>query len=752
MFARLFGGAAAAVARPRASSVNGQPNTTADEHEYTDVALGAGQPSPTAYDAPASARPSFSQAPTSRGSFLGAEPTTTAAGGNSASFVSQAYPPLPAFSHPSSTNGYPPLKSTFARLRHVLHEQSPALLDSLSEPLAPTDPALASLLHAISPYYLPSAVLESYQIHDGQDAFASSAASPSSGLVWGLWWLSLDQVEQEWQFWRRFEQSGGMYGLADKFSTTTTAVKTRTRAHPYVNADEDGTKNNIASHQASTSATTLVDGAGNNDDGGARAPGQSSFPPGWVRAKYSHPGWLPLLTDRCGNYIGVDLDPPPPSSSHSRTSSTSSTTSAKDGSIRSRSYGQPGQVIAFGREIDQKVVLFPGDGAGGWGRFLAAFVDDIERGEFAELVEAQTSRARQSRVNGWARDDVESGRHAGSDEDDTSSPGSDEWGLGDGVGERSYFDTDRYGAEGDDRAGTEKQTWKLRSEYKKWLREDGSGGVIGVIAERSRRKWKSLGVGSRQPSGTTIPIVPPQRQQPSARPPLSVVVPEDKPDEMGPESAVTIKGGPAPEGDLQDTGSTYQPNVVLSPPTPGAAASTVDPFSAASHRRTTSAESKKSAESPTLSASRRDSLHPQDSSRNHRERQQQPIRRKRPPPPPPAAISVPTVGDLDYGGPVSNSAQRAAGRLSHEGSVSPARSSFASLRSTSSHENSNALPLSRHDSVESTRVVSSLARGNTGSTTALVDGHDNGQTSALPSPQDEKAKLEIVIDRSVAAS
>ncbi|ORY63829.1 hypothetical protein BCR35DRAFT_256004, partial [Leucosporidium creatinivorum] len=172
-------------------------------------------------------------------------------------------------------------------------------------------------------YYLPPAVLESYALHDGQDPFAGGGAS-TAGLIWGLWWMPMDQVEQEWKFWRRFEDAGGGLGI--------------------------------------------------------NMHGMSSFPEGWVRKRYSHPGWLPLLSDRCGNYIGVDLDPPPPLPTSSSTAS---------GGRSGRAYGQPGQVIAFGREIDEKVVLFPGDGAGGWGRFLASFVDDLEKGEFARLGEGE---------------------------------------------------------------------------------------------------------------------------------------------------------------------------------------------------------------------------------------------------------------------------------------------------------------------------------------------------------------------------
>ena len=273
---------------------------------------------------------------------------------------------------------------------------SPTLLDSLAAPLLPTAPALNALLHAISPYYLPTSVLEAYSLHDGQDPFSSC----QQGLVWGLHWLPIDEVEQEWQFWRRFEQAGGEGGMHDAFSARTAeAHKGSGRIHPYVSE-------------------------GDEDDGaGVAMAGMSAFPPGWVRSRYSHPGWLPLLTDRVGNYIGVDLDPPPPAPN----------ASARDPNA---TYGQAGQVIAFGREIDEKVVLFPGDSAGGWGRFLAAFTDDLERGEFASLKEAADGSRK--RGTSWAG---QSGN--GSSDDD------DSWGDGDGLGDVDYLDGDRYGDEGE---------------------------------------------------------------------------------------------------------------------------------------------------------------------------------------------------------------------------------------------------------------------------------------------------------------
>ena len=60
---------------------------------------------------------------------------------------------------------------------------------------------------------------------------------------------------------------------------------------------------------------------------------QSSHPSGAIQRQYSTPGWLPLLSDDEGNHIGVDLNPGPA--------------------------GTVGQVINFGRDEEQKYVLFP---------------------------------------------------------------------------------------------------------------------------------------------------------------------------------------------------------------------------------------------------------------------------------------------------------------------------------------------------------------------------------------------------------
>ncbi|PRQ76302.1 hypothetical protein AAT19DRAFT_13324 [Rhodotorula toruloides] len=485
MFSKLFGGSKSRSAGSASSSRSERgypstygddgvasyptsPNGVADGSQYDEVTFGGGGDlADSALSSAGQPRPSISQ----DGAFVGSSsyyPPRQS--------VESSYPPLPSFSRPSSSastsNRYPPLRATFARLHTLLDSNSPALLDTLSPPLAPDDPALASLQAAIAPYRLPQAVIDSYlQGHDGQDPLAyfggSSTGGASGGaslgglgLVYGLWWLPLDRVEEEWRFWRRLEEAGGLSagsGLGgDAFSASASEAAKRkrhtARTHPYV-PEED------ARSQASTSSAV-------QDERGVSMQGMSSFPEGWVRKRYSHPGWLPLLTDRCGNYIGVDLDPPPPSASSGPTSPTAPGAPASS----ARTYGQPGQVIAFGREVDEKVVLFPGDGPGGWARFLAAFVEDLEKGEVARVGErpsdaigGRDAKGRRARRR-WSDDGDNEERGSSRDASGSSSSSGDEFDdSGDGLGERAYFETGMDGEEIFGDTPRNAQTWCVHS-------------------------------------------------------------------------------------------------------------------------------------------------------------------------------------------------------------------------------------------------------------------------------------------------
>jgi hypothetical protein len=144
----------------------------------------------------------------------------------------------------------------------------------------------------------------------------------------------------------------------------------------------------------------------------------ASVPPGWIKCVYACRGWLPLLSDRTGNYVGVDLDPGPG--------------------------GSWGQVIVFGRDFDRKCVLWRGEGEGGWGKWFASVVDELESGE------------------GWEADKSNS-----SDEDEE-------------VGYGSYNGGAAYGEAG--------KGLRLAGEYRGW-------NVLEAWWDRSVRRWEQLGLG-----------------------------------------------------------------------------------------------------------------------------------------------------------------------------------------------------------------------------------------------------------------
>jgi cell wall assembly regulator SMI1 len=200
----------------------------------------------------------------------------------------------------SPTHPYPSLEQTWTRLRSWLSNEYPELGDTLNYGILPQDLAQIEMQFGFA---LPQVVRESYLCVDGQEP--ESSAGCSEGLFFGLHLLPLEDVYDEWRFWREVD------------SDPTTGGHSRLR-------------------------DTM-----------------QSIPPGWARREYSNRGWIPLVSDKAGNYIGVDLNPD------------------EGGSI--------GQVIVFGRDFDTKVILHRGDGPAGWARWLAAFVEDLETGEGFEV-------------------------------------------------------------------------------------------------------------------------------------------------------------------------------------------------------------------------------------------------------------------------------------------------------------------------------------------------------------------------------
>lgn len=181
-----------------------------------------------------------------------------------------------------------------------LNREYPELGDTLNYGILPQDLAQIEMQFGFA---LPAVVRESYLLVDGQEA--ESSAGCAEGLFYGLTLLPLEDVYEEWRFWREVD------------SDPTTGANVQLREV------------------------------------------MQSLPPGWVRKEYSQRGWIPLISDKTGNYVGIDLNP------------------AENGSV--------GQVIVFGRDFDTKVVLWNGDGPVGWAKWLASFVDDLEAGEGFEI-------------------------------------------------------------------------------------------------------------------------------------------------------------------------------------------------------------------------------------------------------------------------------------------------------------------------------------------------------------------------------
>ncbi|KAJ7871374.1 hypothetical protein B0H14DRAFT_2723753 [Mycena olivaceomarginata] len=277
---------------------------------------------------------------------------------------------LPTHHDPLHTPPYPPLNVTWTRLRTWLTREYPELGDTLNYGILPQD--LAEI-EAQFGFELPPVVRESYLLVDGQEA--ESAAGCAEGLFFGLTLLPLEDVLEEWRFWRE--------------------------------VDDD----------PSTGANSQL------------RDSMQSVPTGWVRKEYSQRGWIPLIADKAGNYVGVDVNP------------------AEDGSV--------GQVIVFGRDFDTKVVLWAGDGAAGWAKWFACFVDDLESGEGYEI---------------------------GAGDRDNSS-GSD-----DDLGYESYF-YDGNGRGQGDGGGDNGAGGGLRmaGEYRGW-------NVLEAWADRSIRKWYETGL------------------------------------------------------------------------------------------------------------------------------------------------------------------------------------------------------------------------------------------------------------------
>lgn len=303
----------------------------------------------------------------------------------------------------------------------------------------------------------------------------------------------------------------------------------------------------------------------------------------------------------------------------------------------------------------------------------------------------------------------------------------------------------------------------LRAEYRNQLSEENGGGLIGIIAERSRRKWKSLGVGGRSSAPATIP-------EPKPRAPLSVNIPASV-DEGGPSSSVTVRpGSPSLMGtdsarpstdNLADTavrnGSTTQeetsrpvtPNpveLVLSPPSPTRAARF------ANHSTPAKNDLPPAPKSPELLDDGRPAFPGRGLNDKNRRKS------RKPPPPPPAALDLPTMLDLDeedearsvyVDGGLGSPSQAALDQFDE-----PRRTSTSSIRSfvAGTPTRDSLLPTHSSGSVPTLPMLhSSQTTGETGSTTALVEHQEVDMSTSLAglgiggSPELDRHHMETVV-------
>lgn len=344
----------------------------------------------------------------------------------------------------------PRVKHTMTRIRSMMRKLNPELLDTLSYPAASKQ--VAELQKLLQDYVIPKDVLDAYAIHDGQDTFSvprggeNGENEGNNGFIYGLWWMSIEEIIEEYTFWRRLD-------ISNPPSPAGAAAKKR----------NDVKGKGRQQHQQHTARVPSQDAFlfGSEMDPRTVRATMRSCPEGFVREEYSHPSWLPLLKDGYGNYIGIDLDPP---------------ILSEDERLQLNSSPAPpilparGQVIAFGREIDTKTVLWNGWGdsntydnlgGGGWARFLASFADDLS---------ASPALHKYSRYN---MNNSYSTHEGGSDEDDE-----DAYRSASGGRQEQY---------GHHHPGTALD-WLDNSPIYSGL------GTIEGLVERSRRIWSSVGM------------------------------------------------------------------------------------------------------------------------------------------------------------------------------------------------------------------------------------------------------------------
>lgn len=289
----------------------------------------------------------------------------------------------------SSSNNLQGIHEVNLAWRHIknwLHKYSPDLNNSLQSKC--TDSDLQDFQKDLS-IKLPNCVIQYFKLVDGQ-----YSDFESSGLIFGLKLMSLDEITTATENWRRVAghlneelkqnfKSGlsklpsshsNSNQLTRKFTPTSSSADSSITS-PGANdidianiAQEPiSTRSSIdisttTSRTSSTHSTNTATSMTYSNNGssatlltlkkrGMNIPKQRSIPPNFIRETFAHPMWIPLITDGVGNYVGIDLSP--------------------------ASEGLLGQVILFGRDFDFKFQI-----SDNWGDFLLIFANDLELGNW----------------------------------------------------------------------------------------------------------------------------------------------------------------------------------------------------------------------------------------------------------------------------------------------------------------------------------------------------------------------------------
>lgn len=219
------------------------------------------------------------------------------------------------------------VSEVFLAWRHIdswTTKYNPDLNATLGDPCTAND-----LVHAEEDLMIsfPPSIKASLRLHDGQEDMESMAGT--SGLIYGLQLMTLDQIVAMTQTWRNVSRKVNRqrdYQLKEAMASSSSL--------------EHGNLTTGTSMGTSTSRFKLP-----------HIPQQNSIPADAVQPVYSHEQWIPLVTDHAGNHIGTDLAPGP--------------------------RGKYGQIIIFGRDFDTKYVI-----AENWGEFLLSFANDLEAGNW----------------------------------------------------------------------------------------------------------------------------------------------------------------------------------------------------------------------------------------------------------------------------------------------------------------------------------------------------------------------------------